>query len=110
MHPVHSALEELIPIHLAHAHFVDWERAKLRAEFFTKIGFPDAHPLRVAVDRVGDALEDHRIAACAVLSDFVRRYGDFTAKADGHVFNTAADWFRNGANLSWSTCDAWVLK
>ena len=49
MHPVW----ELLPIQNAHAHFVNWERAKHRADFFATISFPDSHPLRVALRQVG---------------------------------------------------------
>ena len=67
---------ELLPIQSAHAQFACWERAKHRAEFFAILGFPDTHPLRLALDQVCIGLEEHRWAAEATVTDVATKHGD----------------------------------
>ena len=69
MHPI---VHELLPIRLVHARFANWERAKHRADFFAKVGFPDSHPLRHAVDQISRDLEEHRCAADRTVAGIVR--------------------------------------
>ncbi len=102
MHPI---VQELLPIHLAHAHFANWERAKYRAEFFAKIGFPDSHPLRHAVDQISRDLEEHRSAADRTVAEIVRKYGDFWTLVNGSYFEDATDWFRSGNDIYWDCPD-----
>ncbi len=96
MHPI---LHELLPIRRAHLHFAAWERAKHRAQFFAKVGFPDSHPLRHAVDQVGRDLEEHRWAADLTIAEVARKHGDFRARVNGFFFEDATDWFQSGKDI-----------
>ena len=98
MHP--HPVWELLPIQSAHAHFVNWERAKHRAEFFATISFPDSHPLRVALRQVSRDLEQHRWAADVTITDLAREHGAFSAQVNGYHFEKAADWFRSADGYS----------
>ena len=91
---------ELLPIQIAHAHFVNWERAKHRADFFATISFPDSHPLRQALNQVSKHLEQHRWAADVTITDVARKHGEFCAEVNGYYFEKAADWFRSTDNYS----------
>ena len=91
---------ELLPIQNAQAHFVNWERAKHRADFFATISFPDSHPLRVALQQVSKDLEQHRWAADVTITDLAREHGTFAAQVNGYNFERAADWFRTADGYS----------
>ena len=91
---------ELLPIQSAHAHFANWERAKRRAEFFAILGFPDTHPLRLALEQVCSGLEEHRWAAEASVADVAKKYGDaFCADVNGYHFDDVADVFKSGTDM-----------
>ena len=98
MHP--HPVWELLPIQSAHAHFVNWERAKHRADFFAAISFPDSHPLRVALWQASRDLEQHRWAADVTITDLAREHGTFSAHVNGYHFEKAADWFRSADDYS----------
>ena len=102
MHPI---LHDLPSLRRAHAHFADWERAKHRAQFFAKVGFPDSHPLRHAVDQVGRDLEEHRWAADLTIAEVARKHGDFRAHVNGFFFEDATDWFQSGKDIYWDCPD-----
>lgn len=74
MHPI---VHELLPNRAVHVHFANWERAKHRADFFAKIGFPDSHPLRHAIGQLSRDLEAHRVAADQKVAEIARKHGDF---------------------------------
>ena len=74
MHPI---VHELLPIRDVHAHFANWERAKHRADFFAKIGFPDSHPLRHTIEQLSGDLEVHRRTADQTIAEIARKHGDF---------------------------------
>ena len=86
---------ELLLVQNAHAHFVNWERAKHRADFFATISFPDSHPLRVALQQVSKDLEQHRWAADVTITDLAREHGTFRGQVNGYHFERPADWFRS---------------
>ena len=98
---MHQISRELQPIRDVHARFANWERAKHRADFFAKIGFPDSHPLRHAVDQIGRDLEVHRRAADQTVGEIARKYGDFSLYVNGHYFEGATDSFRSGKQMYW---------
>ena len=98
MHP--HPIWELLPIQSAHAHWLDWERAKHRADFFSTISFPDSHPLRVALRQASRDLEQHRWAADVTITDLAREHGAFSAQVNGYHFEKAADWFRSADGYS----------
>ena len=98
MHP--HPIWELLPIQSAHAHWLDWERAKHRADFFSTIGFPNSHPLRVALRQASRDLEQHRWAADVTITDLAREHGAFSAQVNGYHFEKAADWFRSADGYS----------
>ena len=102
---MHQISRELQPIRDVHARFANWERAKHRADFFAKIGFPDSHPLRHAVDQIGRDLEVHRRAADQTIAEIARKYGDFSLYVNGHYFEGATDWFRSGKQMYWDCPD-----
>ena len=102
MHPI---VHELLPIRLVHARFANWERAKHRADFFAKVGFPDSHPLRHAVDQTNRNLEEHRCAADRTVAEIVRKYSDFRILVYGSYFEDATDWFRSGNVIYWDCPD-----
>ena len=102
MHPI---VHELLPIRLVHARFANWERAKHRADFFAKVGFPDSHPLRHAVDQISRDLEEHRCAADRTVAEIVRKYSDFRILVNGSYFEDATDWFRSGNEIYWDCPD-----
>ena len=98
MHPHPSW--ELSPIQSAHAHFANWERAKRRAEFFAIFGFPDTHPLRLALDKVCSGLEEHRWAAESTVADAARKYGDaFCVDLNGYHFDDVSDMLKSGTDM-----------
>ena len=82
-----------------------WERAKHRAEFYAKVGFPDSHPLRHAVDQISRDLEGHRCAADRTVAEIVRKYGEFWTLVNGSYFEDATDWFRSGNDIYWDCPD-----
>ena len=82
-------------------HFANWERAKHRADFFAKIGFPDSHPLRHTIGQLSRDLEAHRVAADQKVAEIARKHGDFCLCVDGHYFERATDWFRSGKEIYW---------
>ena len=96
MHPI---VHELVPIRALHAHFANWERAKHRADFFAKIGFPDSHPLRHTIEQLCRDLEAPRRAADQTISEIARKYGDFCIYENGQYFEGATDWFRSGNEI-----------
>ena len=98
MHP--HPIWELLPIQSAHAHWLDWERAKHRADFFSTTSFPDSHPLRVALRQASRDLEQHRWTADVTITDLAREHGAFSAQVNGYHLEKAADWFRSADGYS----------
>ena len=96
MHPI---VHELVPIRALHVHFANWERAKHRADFFAKIGFPDSHPLRHTIEQVCRGLDPPRRAADQTISEIARKYGDFCIYVNGQCFEGATDWFQSGKEI-----------
>jgi len=102
---MHAIVHELLPIRLAHARFANWERAKHRAEFFAKIGFPNSHPLRITIEQISRGLEGHRWAADRTVEEVARKYGDLRIHVNGYYFEGSTDWFRSGKDIYWDCPD-----
>ena len=96
---MHQISRELQPIQDIHARFANWERAKHRADFFAKIGFPDSHPLRHTIEQVCRDLEPPRRAADQTISEIARKCAEFCMYDNGQRCNGAADWFQGGKDI-----------
>ncbi len=87
-------LEELAPLLTTQAAFVNWERAKYRANVYAKAAFPESHPLRRVLTQTATALENHRWSAELTVFAVAEKYGDFRAHVHGLVLNEPTEWFR----------------
>ena len=86
--------DELAPLLITQAAFVNWEAAKYRANDHAKVSFPESHPLRRVFAQTAKALENHRWSAELAVFAVAEKYGDFRVHAHGLVLNEPAEWFR----------------
>ena len=79
-----------------HRRFADWERARHRADFVAKLGFPDSHPLRHIVDALSNGLDDCRWSAEVHLAKFAQQHGEIRGIVNGWYFSSTNEWFERG--------------